>query len=173
MFPDAWRLQNNEVDKALNIKIPNSSAFLPLLTCKKCSFESTIAQPLWRNTKAGNKKALDARCYTMYGISYTWQFLFKSHVAMRKKPRKDRGVDMSDGQFACIFCCAKGNGTPVFQGPQALAWHLRVHAGEGESLDPELRMRYKIIMGREPEEGESFDVLIPSTTMTNGDGVLA
>ena len=82
-------------------------------------------------------------------------------MALKTKPRKDADCELNDGLFACIFCCASGKDTPVYKGPDALAWHLRGHAGEGESLDPELKVRYKIILGREPDEAEDFDVLIP------------
>ena len=67
-----------------------------------------------------------------------------------------------DGLYACILCCAKGEQTPVFKGPDPLALHLRSHAGEEESLDMELRDRFKIIVGRCAEQNEVFDVLIPA-----------
>ena len=156
-------MQTNQTDKALNIRNRNSSSYPPSVRCKKCSFEGLLQPAPVRNggRPGGTMWIPGCHFYTFYGVSFSWQFLFKSHVALGKKSRKGSDCEMSDGLFGCIFCCAKGDGTPIFKGPEALAWHLRLHSGEGNSLDSELEHRYKIVMDREPQDGESFDVLVP------------
>lgn len=134
-------------------------------------------------------KIPDSKVYSSFGITYTWQFLFKSHLALKKgtklsivpsqnshtqtQPASGLGgteIDMGDGLFGCIFCCVQGIGTPVFKGPEALSWHLRSHAND-RIEDREIRHRFKIIIGREPEPMEKFDVHIPHLIDSNSHGV--
>ena len=157
-------MQVGEVDKALNIKDRRSPA--PMLKCKKCCFEGPLhprAPSITSTGRAFYKKIPDGRVYHLYGVSFTWQFLFKSHVGLKQKPKgRNAGSDMEDSLFACIFCCAGGRGTPVYKGPEALAWHLRAHCNDGDKLDAELKIRYACIIGRDPEQGEAYDVLVPN-----------
>jgi hypothetical protein len=159
----AWRLQVNDSSKAFKIRERKSSSLTPLLKCSKCRFEGPLYPARDSVGRVILAKVPDSRIYTSYGVSYTWQFLFKSHIALNKKSHKidDTAVDMADGHFACIFCCAKGSGTPVFRGPEALSWHLRSHASESNSLDQELSHRFKVVIGRDLQFGETFDVYIP------------
>ena len=90
-------------------------------------------------------------------------------MTLKKKAQKDFDFEMSEGLFACIFCCAKGKGTPVFKGPEALMWHMRTHAGEGDAIDRELEIRFKIIIGRSLEEGDVFDLFVPPAQTSAAD----
>lgn len=123
--------------------------------------------------------------YHTYGISYTWSFLFKCHVSQKPKPKPltksfpygeaKLDVELDEGLFGCIFCCATGgggdwNGTPVFRGPEALSWHLRSHADDSIK-DHELCTRIKLVIGRELRQGETFDLHIPRLDRGNGTGI--
>lgn len=174
----AWRLQLSD-PKSFDIKNRNSIRGRPVLKCSKCLF----AGPLHPQKIAGSRyvwaRIPDSKVYSSFGVTYTWQFLFKSHLAQKKGygistvpsqnshpqflPAGKSGVaeiDMAEGLFGCIFCCVKGIGTPVFKGPESLSWHLRSHASD-RFEDRELQHRFKVIIGREPEFKEKFDINIP------------
>ena len=64
-----------------------------------------------------------------------------------------------DSTFGCMFCCAEGKGTPIFEGVANLMAHLQEHRvvqPEGEVL-----YRTNCVVGRSPVPEEDFDVALP------------
>lgn len=103
---------------------------------------------------ADGKKSVDRRIFGSDGLLYRWEFLFKSHVAV-----KDAFANPLDSTFGCVFCCAEGRSTPLFSGVEAFLKHLQEHRVRLPS--GEILYRMGCISGRTPGVGEEFDVALP------------
>jgi hypothetical protein len=118
--------------------------------CTKCSFEGRM------HNDARGRKIIDPRVYsTPHGeILYRWQFLFKSHVCL-----KETLLNPLEASFGCVFCCARGEGTPIFGGAKSFLAHLCEHRAEGRLPEGEVLYRVGAVTGRRPSASEEFSVV--------------
>ncbi|KAL8955704.1 MAG: hypothetical protein Q9183_006552 [Haloplaca sp. 2 TL-2023] len=144
----AWRLQIGDAKRAMDDRQRPGSTYgsIKYWQCAQCTFQGRLIQ-IDKKTKGYDRQIMLAD-----GIQFRWAFLFKSHVecqgAVPRNPLKC--------MFGCIFCCADGRGTPVFEGAQALMDHLQEHRmrlPEGEVV-----MRMNCVVGDKAEVGEDFDI---------------
>ena len=118
--------------------------------CKSCAFEGRCV------LDDNGKPSIDKKVYGSNGILYRWEFLFKSHIHLKQpKPHP------VDSVFGCMFCCAAGKGTPIFEGVAGLLAHLQEH----REVQPagEILYRTNCVVGRSPAPEEDFDVALPPT----------
>ena len=158
------------------MELPNATSVTTKATtikCKKCSFEGPLGNKTGALSGNGSYAShidvepfADQTPHTAHGVVYRWGFLFKSHVPSKIIPKKDESPDPhgSGNVFACVFCCAEGKGTVCFDGAKTLCGHIAkchpkgVMNGAG---DRELRMRVNIVVGRRPDKGEGWDIILP------------
>ncbi|KAG8530044.1 uncharacterized protein KY384_005526 [Bacidia gigantensis] len=149
----AWRQQIGDRKKAMEDRVRPGSMYntTKFWQCRSCKFEG-------RFVPTPNKKvpAFDRRVARVAeGIQFRWEFLFKSHICA-----KEAVGDSSKGTFGCIFCCAEGKGTYVFEGVMALMRHLDEHR---ERLPTgEVLYRMNCLVGRQAKMDEDFDINLVS-----------
>ncbi|KAL8801303.1 MAG: hypothetical protein Q9182_004568 [Xanthomendoza sp. 2 TL-2023] len=114
----AWRLQIGDYKRALQERQRPGSMYnaVKFWQCIRCNFEGRLVQ-IDKKTKDFDQQVMLAD-----GIQFRWVFLFKSHLEC-----KNANVNPLRSTFGCMFCCAEGNGTPVFEGAQSLMDHLQEH----------------------------------------------
>ncbi|KAL8811318.1 MAG: hypothetical protein Q9200_001901 [Gallowayella weberi] len=143
----AWRLQIGDYKRALQERQQPGSMYnaVRFWQCIRCNFEGRLVQ-IDKKTKDFDQQVMLAD-----GIQFRWVFLFKSHVECKKaNPNPLRST------FGCMFCCAEGNGTPVFEGAQNLMDHLqehRVRLPAGEVL-----YRMNCLIGTRAPVDADFDI---------------
>ena len=156
----AWRLQIGDKKKALQERSRPGSMYNMnnFWKCTKCNFEGRMTKD------AKGKKVYDRRIFTINGIYYRWEFLFKSHVHM-----KDTVRDPHASTFGCIFCCGEGRVTPIFGGIQSFMAHLQEHR-----LRPpngEVMYRINCSFEEQPNPAEDFDIGLPLRITEVDEGV--
>ncbi|KAL8996614.1 MAG: hypothetical protein Q9169_003896 [Polycauliona sp. 2 TL-2023] len=143
----AWRLQIGDQKKALQEcqRPGNMYGAVKFWQCKHCNFQGRLIQ---RDKKT---KDFDQQIMLAEGIQFRWVFLFKSHVEC-----KDANPNPLKSPFGCMFCCAEGKGTPVFEGAQALMDHSQVH----RIREPvgEVLYRMNAYVGEEAPIGADYDI---------------
>ncbi|KAL8691442.1 MAG: hypothetical protein Q9224_004177 [Gallowayella concinna] len=114
----AWRLQIGDYKKALQERQRPGSMYsaVRFWQCIQCNFEGRLVQ------QDKKTKDFDQQVMLADGIQFRWVFLFKSHVEC-----KNANSNPLRSTFGCMFCCAEGRGTPVFEGAQNLMNHLQEH----------------------------------------------
>ena len=176
----AWRLQTQNAEKAFVIRtiIPKGpttaaerrNSKITTLKCKKCSFEGPLTEG--KATEASPSIAplieyafrADRSPKSAHGVTYNWQFLFKSHIATKTILKKDEVMDPLSQTFGCLFCCAMGNGTVCFEGAPTLCGHIARHHPEGVPAGPgerELSLRVLTVIGKAPVPGQDWDIILP------------
>ena len=138
-----------------------------------CEFVGKCMQTT--NAKGKADMDIDRRVFESDGILYRWEFLFRSHVQLKKT--LDHPVD---SPFACIFCCldakekavpgldpmgtalashADGTRTPIFWGVASFMNHLQMH--RDRRLHPLAVKRMNAITTHCPGPHEDFCVALP------------
>ena len=120
--------------------------------CKSCKFEGRAVKV--PTAKGKTVLDIDRNVYGSNGILYRWEFLFKSHIRM-----KDKVKHPVNSPFGCVFCCAEGRGTPIFDGVASLLNHLQDH--RSGSISGCVEQMTKAILDRSPAVEEDFDIALP------------
>ena len=148
----AWRQQVGDRKRAIEERVRPGGMYnaAKYYQCKNCKFEGRLIPIDKKNN------GFDMRVFKLVrGIQFRWEFMFKSHFTV-----KEACSDPTKATFGCIFCCARGIGTPIFGGIQAFMNHLvehREHLPTGEVL-----YRTNCLIGREAAPSEDFDINIIS-----------
>ncbi len=143
----AWRLQIGDRKKAMEERQRPGGMFNAnrYWQCSRCKFEGRMVID---DTKS---KGFDKRIFSTEGIQFRWEFLFKSHVESKEDTRNPLRAN-----FACIFCCADGKGTPTFGGIDSLLNHLQEHRDPLPS--GEVLYRMNCLVGRNAGPKDNFDI---------------
>ena len=148
----AWRQQIGDRRRALEERVRPGGLYniAKYYQCKQCKFEGRLI-PVDKK-----KSGFDMRVFKLVpGIQFRWEFMFKSHIQV-----KQACSDPTKATFGCIFCCADGRGTPMFEGIQTFMNHLikhREYLPTGEVL-----YRMNCLVGRQATIDEDFDINITS-----------
>ena len=148
----AWRQQIGDRRRALEERVRPGGLYniAKYYQCKQCKFEGRFI-PI--DKKNGG---FDMRVFKLVqGIQFRWEFMFKCHIQV-----KQACSDPTKATFGCIFCCADGRRTPMFEGIQTFMNHLikhREHLPTGEVL-----YRMNCLVGRQASIDENFDINITS-----------
>jgi len=173
----AWRAQIGDSKRAYaQVTRPTGiTGKLQVHQCRSCAFDGRV-----QTNAITGRKAIDTRVATVpgSGVSYRWEFLFKSHLPTKLRPdpaqQQHPGARVADAEYGCMFCCALGRGTPVFAGLGAFVAHLSEHrprmAGDEHALgtalggypapDGPVLDRMDAVVGRVPHAEEKFDVAL-------------
>ena len=119
----AWRQQIGDHKRAMEDRVRPGSMYntTKFWQCRQCKFEGRYVPPT--NTKNKKDKAYDMRVARLTeGIQFRWEFLFKSHIAATAPV-----PDPAKATYGCIFCCAEGRGSPMFDGVVNFVKHLVEH----------------------------------------------
>ena len=148
----AWRQQIGDRRRALEERVRPGGLYniAKYYQCKQCKFEGRFV-PIDKK-----KGGFDMRVFKLVqGIQFRWEFMFKSHIQV-----KQACSDPTKATFGCVFCCADGRRTPMFEGIQTFMNHLikhREHLPTGEVL-----YRMNCLVGRQAAIDEDFDINITS-----------
>ena len=148
----AWRQQIGDRTRALEERVRPGGLYniAKYYQCKQCKFEGRLI-PVDKK-----KSGFDMRVFKLVqGIQFRWEFMFKSHIQV-----KQACSDPTKATFGCIFCCADGRRTPMFEGIQTFMNHLikhREYLPTGEVL-----YRMNCLVGRQAAIDEDFDINITS-----------
>ena len=148
----AWRQQIGDRRRALEERVRPGGLYniAKYYQCKQCKFEGRLI-PIDKK-----KGRFDMRVFKLVqGIQFRWEFMFKSHIQV-----KQACSDPTKATFGCIFCCADGRRTPMFDGIQTFMNHLIEHR---EQLPTgEVLYRMNCLVGRQAAIDEDFDINITS-----------
>ena len=150
----AWRQQIGDSRRAMEERVKPGSMYntTKYWQCRHCKFEGRYVPP-----KNKGERGYDTRIAKLTeGIQFRWEFLFKSHIASTNMPV----TDPSKGTYGCMFCCAEGIDSPVFDGIVNFVRHLVEHRDRlptGEVL-----YRMNCLVGKQATANEDFDVNIMS-----------